>query len=117
MRKIIIKLPDERVKKFRLQREGWIGIRSGIAATILRHLQRAFSCKKLKEKTMIVVKEVDRVVLTKGGRKRLHFIVINQSLASDNPAYLMYIAACFLEDYLSKESFAALERRYSDYER
>lgn len=117
MRKIIIKLPDEKVKKFRLQREGWTGVRSQTAATILRHLQRAFSCKKVKEKTAIVVKEVKRVVLKKNGIKKLYFTVVNESLASDNSAYLIYVAACFLEDYLSKEIFSALERKYSNYDR
>lgn len=88
MRKLIIKLPDPRVNKFRLQRRGMKGRRYLRAASLLRTLSRY----KFKEKTAIVVKEyID-------GK----FKIINESLVSNDRDYLLFTASCFLENFLSK---------------
>ena len=100
MKKIIIKLPDPRVKKFRLQKDGWKSRRFLQASSLMNRLDINFKRKKdattpykLKEKTAIILKEyVDS-----------YFVNINESLNSDDGKYLLYTASCFLEEYLSKE--------------
>ena len=104
MRKIIIKLPDKRVNKFRLQRKEWKSRRFLRAATLLNRLENTFPCNKLEERTAIVVKEHDGI----------HFVSINESLPSNDSKYLLYAFACFLEDYLSE---ALLKSRYRKYGR
>lgn len=103
MRKIFVKLPDPRVKKFRLQREGWKSRRFLKATGILNRLERVFPPNKLKEKTAIVVKEyIDS-----------HFVNINETLASKDPKYLLFTLTCFLEDHIEKYT---LNRKYKKYE-
>lgn len=102
MRKIIIKLPDKRVKKFRLQRKGWKGRRFLRAAGVLNRLESNFPRTELKEKTAIVVKEyIDS-----------HFENINESVASFDREYLFYTASCFLEDYLSEKTLKRIEKNF-----
>jgi len=106
MRKIIIKLPDKKVDKYRLQRRGWSGRRYTTAVGLLGGLSRAFPKGFLKEKTAIVVKE--------GLFPRGHYkgIVVNESMPSDRPTYLLYCAALFMEDEISKFILNRIERRY-----
>jgi len=51
---------------------------------------------KYKEKTAIVVKEG---ILY---RNRIKTTIINESLESNDKEYLLFVASCFLEDYLSQ---------------
>ena len=106
MRKIIIKLPDERVDKFRLQRRGWTGRRFKTAIGLLNRLGKSFPLKDTKEKTAIVVKEGK----IHKGRYKGH--IVNESLASDNATYLLYAATLYLEDYVSKKLVKRIERIY-----
>lgn len=106
MKKIIIKLPDKKVKKLRLQRNGWKGRRFLKAARLISRLEKSLRPShptNLKEKTAVVLKEG---VGTK-------FVNINESIASNNRVYLLYTAACFLEDYLTKDYFNGIERKYA----
>ena len=112
MRKIIVKLPDERVPKFRLQRHGWVGRRYLRASSLLNRLDGALKHKELKEKTAIVVKE-GRIY-----KGRYKGTIINESMDSTNPYYLLYTTACFLEDYITRRIMRPIERRYlEDYEK
>lgn len=98
MRKIVIKLPDTKNKKFRLQRKDWKGRRFTTAAGLLNALDRALFPYKLKEKTAIAIKE---------GKD-----TSNVSLDSDSGKYLMYCAGCFMEDYLSPLMMKNIEKKY-----
>jgi hypothetical protein len=91
MRKIIVKLPDKNMSKFRLQRKGWVGRRYVKATGVLNRLESLFPSKELREKTAVVVKE----------HNGSHFENINESVASNDPKYLLHTLSCFLEDYLS----------------
>lgn len=98
MRKIIIKLPDKKVNKFRLQRVGWKGKRYVRAASLMSALAR----RNLKEKTAVVVKEYN------GTSQK----IINESVGSDDKKYLLYIASCFLEDFLTKREMNKYDTPY-----
>jgi hypothetical protein len=87
--KIIIKLPNKKINKFRLQKYGVKGRRYLRAISLLNALSRY----KLKEKTLIAVKELSTT----------RYEVINETVASTNLKYLLYTTSCFLEDYLSAE--------------
>ena len=112
MRKIIIKLPDQRVNKFRLQRTGWKSRRYTTAPGLLNALERSFPRKGFREKTAIVVKEVGRVIKTKNGKESLHFVGANESLDSTDSKYLLYCAICFLEKHLTKETMMQKTKKY-----
>jgi len=94
MKKIIVKLPDERVKKFRLQKRGWASKRYLTATRLVNRLEDGFCLKELEEKTAIVVKE-------QGSRG---FEIINETLASKDTKYLLSCLTCFLEEFLSRET-------------
>jgi len=99
VRKVIIKLPTERVNKFRLQLTGTKGRRFLRASSILN----ALSYYKFREKTAITVKEyID------GSYEN-----INQTLASTDKNYLLFAAACFLEDFLSDDVMNNVIKRYA----
>ena len=98
MGKIIIRLPDEKNKKFRLQRREWKGRRYLTAVGLVNALDRTFPRLELKEKTAIVIKS---------GKD-----TINESLDSDSTNYLLYCAGCFLEDYLSAVVMKKIEKKY-----
>lgn len=100
MRKIIIKLPESAVKKFRLQRNGWVGRRFLRASSLLTSLESAFPRRKLKENTSVVVKM----------RNGTRYENINETVASNNPKYLLWITACFLEEHLSKKVFKKYDK-------
>ncbi len=102
MRKIIIKLPKEKGGRFRLARKGWKGRRFMSAAGLVNRMERTFPRTEFREKTAIIVKEYHR------GRYRN----INETLASKDPKYLIFATGCFLEDYLSKEKFRNVLKKF-----
>ena len=102
MKNIIIKLPDKRVKKFRLQGNGWKSRRFLRAATLLNRLESVFSRTKLDEKTAIVIKEYIGS----------HFVNINESLSSNDSKYLLYTLVCFLEDFLSEQTLLNMLKKH-----
>ena len=107
MKKIIIKYPDEKVDKFRLQRYGkWRGRQYKTAIGLVNGLERLLPQNKLREKTAVVVK--------KGWYEdgKYQHEVVNETIDSDNPSYLLYAVSCFLEDELSDASKRKVERRY-----
>lgn len=98
--RIIIKVPDKKVNKFRLQRMGWKGRRFLTAAGLLKALERSFSPKNLREKPSIIVKQYIGS----------HFKTLNETLNSDSKDYLLFVASCFLEDYLSPDTLKKYEK-------
>ena len=104
MRKIFIKLPDKKVNKFRLQRVGWEGQRFGTAAGLLNALNRRFPRHDMQEKTAICIREV------LPHRKGYKGTVTNESAVETDRDYLLWVTACFLEEFLTKGSFRKFER-------
>lgn len=105
MRRIIIKIPREGEKWLI---GFWGRPRKMLRAdTLLNRLERRLLPLQDEKKMTLIVKEYIRS----------HWESTNQSLASSNKAYLIYCAACFLEDYLSLNIMRKLERRYANYER
>ena len=106
MRKIYIKTPDIKSKRFRMKRKGWkwTGFRS--AAGAIGNLERRLGARKggsLKEKTAIVIKRYDGS----------SWVDENETLDSRDPKYLVYTTACFLEEYLSNKVMRRILRGYS----
>src|SRR4030042_2814691 len=104
--KITIKVPKDKNCKFKLQSWGNIkGRQFKTSAGLLGSLERLWLRKKLNEKLVIVIKEyIDN-----------HYEIVNESLASNNRDYLIYLASCFLEVYLSPETLKKSEKRWCQY--
>ena len=101
--KITIKIPISEKNKFKLQSRGKMnGRQFKTGAGLLESLERALLRFKSKEKIAIVVKEyIDS-----------HFRSTNESLASQDTNYLVYITSCFLEDYLSQKVMRKTQKQY-----
>ena len=94
--KIIVKVP-ETSNKWKLH---WAGFG--------KHFTRADT----------LINGIERRLLRTAKDKKLSILVkydkdsSNESLASLNPAYLLYTLSCFLEDYLSAETLRRIEKKY-----
>lgn len=107
MDKIVIKYPDEKVNKFRLQRYGrWRGRQYKTAIGLVNGLERLLPQNKLREKTAVQVKE------GRYEKGKYEHEITNETVDSDDPSYLLYAVSCFLEDELSDDSKRKAERRY-----
>lgn len=102
--KLTIKLPINEKGKFKLQSRGNLKGRQFLTAVgLLASLERALLRKELKEKMTIVIKSyLDS-----------HFENINETICSNDRKYLLYCTTCFLEDYISKNSFRKAKQRFS----
>lgn len=108
MIKIIIVKPTKKDPRYRLQRRfKWKGRRYVSPTSVLARLERSLSRYRQREKTCVTIREV--YPYQKGRKTHLS----NESLPSDNPNYLIWITACFLEDDLRREVFNKYERKYS----
>ena len=103
MKKLIIKIPKVEGKKWSLQRKGLEARQYISAINLFRYLERVWPTVKFREKTVLVIKTMVDSQWTN----------INESLATFNPKYLLYLTGCFLEDFLSKDSQRDIFRRYS----
>jgi hypothetical protein len=84
--KIIIKTPDDKVNKFRLQCRGYIGKRFVRKSALLKTLkQMLISRKNFNKKIEICVKYSKDT--------------INETILSKDKNYLMFVIDCFLEDF------------------
>jgi len=92
MKRLIIKIPKEKGKKWSLQQKGTNARRYIRASSLFSYLQRVFPRNKFQEKTVLVVNSYIDSQWTN----------INETCSSNNPKYLLYCLACFLEDYLTK---------------
>lgn len=107
MKKIFIKVPDEKSKNFRVRREGWRWKGFLTAAGLINYLERRLDSTKwvqTKEKTAIVVKTYD------GSSWEIE----NETMASANPHYLIWATACFLEEYLTKRFLGKVEKKHQE---
>jgi hypothetical protein len=68
---------------------------------IFNAIERRLQARGVKEKTAIVVKEGSDTV--------------NESLKSTDARYLLYVAGCFLEEYLSSGVMRRIVRQYSSH--
>ena len=104
--RLIIKLPIGENGRFKLQSRGNIhGRQYKTAAGVTEALEGVFSGTGLKEKMTIVIKE----------DIGSHFENINETLSSNDREYLLYCTACFLEDYISKNSLRKAEKRWTKF--
>jgi len=109
MKKIIIKLPDKGVNKFRLQRRGWKSRRYVSAKRVLTSLETDLKWLERRDgrkKTAIVIRE--HLPYLKGNKTA----IVNETVASDDINYLLYATTCFLEDYLTQVEVAKAEKKY-----
>ena len=95
---IIIKTPDKRVPKFRLQVVGKPSRRFIRASSLLNALSLTLPRKELDKKLSIKVKYDNGTT--------------NETLDSQDPQYLLYATLCFLEDYLDKSFVLDFSRKH-----
>lgn len=108
MRKIIVTVPRSEGGKWKVSIFGSRGKTRASASTAFQLVERGLNDKKnlnsearLKEKTCVKVKHGDGF--------------INESLNSDQPRYLLYCLACFLEDFLSESVLSSRYKKYGKY--
>ena len=94
MRKIIIRVPNQKLNKFTLRSKGWRWKGYLRASSLLNALGRRLPPQLLREKTCVKVNYGSGY--------------INETLASQDTDYVLRITACFLEDYLSR----SMARKY-----
>lgn len=99
--KVTIKIPKS-------EKDKWVvsfgkGIRKrNSASVILNAIERYLQPHAKKEKIAIKVLEYNGTIWEN----------VNESLASQDANYLLYVTSCFLEDYLSHEVLRRVEKLY-----
>lgn len=99
--KVIIKLPYKD-GYWRLKIAGIEGRRYVSASGLLGGVKRFLLGTEIEKKTAIVTK---RCLGTSQE-------TLNETLASNNPNYLMYTTTCFLEDFISPETMRVAESNW-----
>lgn len=101
MKKVIVTIPKTNGDKWKVSMFGSTGKHRANANTLLGLVKKEFlakntlsSCLELDEKTSISIKEHTDSGVT----------VVNESVSSTQPHYLLYCLACFLEDYLPEKT-------------
>jgi len=98
MRKIIVTIPKIQNQKWKVS----FGKNSRITRTssvlVYKAIERTLLASSEGVKTSIVVRYDENIT--------------NETLASTDPAYLLYTLSCFLEDFLPNRFLRAKEKRY-----
>jgi len=96
---VLINQPNmEEGKKWEVSFGAGSNRKRNTASTIFLAIQRHLSPRTLKEKIAVRVKYEDSTT--------------NETLGSQNKAYLLYATSCFLEDYLSQKVLLRVEREW-----
>lgn len=99
MKKIVITVPKEKGGFFKVSYNGPSAKKKNSVQAFNRVKKKVLLADKLGEKTSIVVKMDNQT--------------INESCPSKNKKYLLWLALCFLEDYLPHEFYLIKEKLYS----
>ena len=105
MKKIVVKIPILCGRKWSVSAFGSTGNKKKKVSSIFNFIEKQVFAKnnldlegKLKEETSVLIKD---------GK-----YIINESVSSNQPQYLMYCLTVFLEDYLTEYILEMKEKQY-----